>query len=136
MFKRIFIMNFLLALGLCAFAGCNKAVSDNNSENDITYARISQQEAKRLMDTEEDYVILDVRTQAEYDEKHIPNAVLIPDYEIEEKAESVIPDKDTLILVYCRSGRRSKAASQKLAEMGYTNVKEFGGINDWEYETE
>lgn len=136
MFKRIFIMNFLLAFGLCAFAGCNKAVSDNNSENDITYAQISQQEAKRLMDTEEDYVILDVRTQAEYDEKHIPNAVLIPDYEIEEKAESVIPDKDKLILVYCRSGRRSKAASQKLAEMGYTNVKEFGGINDWEYETE
>ena len=129
-------MNFLLAFGLCAFAGCNKAVSDNNSENDITYAQISQQEAKRLMDTEEDYVILDVRTQAEYDEKHIPNAVLIPDYEIEEKAESVIPDKDKLILVYCRSGRRSKAASQKLAEMGYTNVKEFGGINDWEYETE
>lgn len=136
MIKRIFIMNFLLAFGLCAFAGCNKAVPDNNSENDITYAQISQQEAKRLMDTEEDYVILDVRTQAEYDEKHIPNAVLIPDYEIEEKAESVIPDKDTLILVYCRSGRRSKAASQKLAEMGYTNVKEFGGINDWEYETE
>lgn len=136
MFKRIFIMNFLLAFGLCAFAGCNKAVPDNNSEKDITYAQISQQEAKRLMDTEEDYVILDVRTQAEYDEKHIPNAVLIPDYEIEEKAESVIPDKDTLILVYCRSGRRSKAASQKLAEMGYTNVKEFGGINDWEYETE
>lgn len=136
MIKRIFIMNFLLAFGLCTFAGCNKAVSDNNEENDITYAQISQQEAKRLMDTEKDYVILDVRTQAEYDEKHIPNAVLIPDYEIEEKAESVIPDKDTLILVYCRSGRRSKAASQKLAEMGYTNVKEFGGINDWEYETE
>ena len=129
-------MNFLLAFGLCAFAGCNKAVPDNNEENDITYARISQQEAKRLMDTEEDYVILDVRTHSEYDEKHIPNAVLIPDYEIEEKAESVISDKDTLILVYCRSGRRSKAASQKLAEMGYTNVKEFGGINDWEYETE
>ena len=88
------------------------------------------------MDTEKGYVILDVRTEEEYNESHIPDAILIPDYEIMTKAEQVLTDKEQLILVYCRSGRRSKNASQALAELGYTNVKEFGGIIDWPYETE
>ena len=88
------------------------------------------------MDTQTGYVILDVRTQEEYDEKHIPEAILIPDYEIREKAEGILMDKSQLILVYCRSGRRSKLASEDLLELGYTNIKEFGGIIDWPYETE
>ena len=97
----------------------------------ITAAR-----AKELMDTEKDYIILDTRTQSEYDESHIPGAILIPYDEILEKAESVLKDKDQLILVYCRSGRRSKLAAEDLVKLGYTNIKEFGGINDWPYETE
>ena len=87
------------------------------------------------MDEREDYIILDVRTQEEFDEAHIDGAILIPDYEIAAKAESVLKDKDQLILVYCRSGRRSKLAAEALVKLGYTNVKEFGGIIDWPYET-
>ena len=98
--------------------------------------QITPQEAKEIMDTEERYVILDVRSQSEYDEKHIPGAILIPDTEIEAKAEDILTEKDQLILVYCRSGRRSKNAAAMLAKMGYTNVNEFGGINDWPYEVE
>ena len=89
-----------------------------------------------MMDAEQDYIILDVRTEEEFAEGHIPGAVLIPDYEIGERAQEMLPDKEQLIFVYCRSGNRSKKASAELAEMGYTNVKEFGGIIDWPYETE
>ena len=77
-----------------------------------------------------------MRTQEEYDEGHIPGAIVISHEEIEEKAEDVLTDKDQLILVYCRSGRRSKLASEILVELGYTNIKEFGGIIDWPYEVE
>lgn len=97
---------------------------------------ITPEEAKQLMDTQQDYVILDVRTRQEYEEKHIPGAILIPDSEIGERAEQALPDKNQLILVYCRSGRRSKLASEKLVQLGYTNIREFGGIIDWPYETE
>ena len=79
-------------------------------------------------------IIIDARTQEEYDEWHIPGAILIPEYEIADRAEKELPDKDQLILVYCRSGRRSKIAAEELVKLGYTNVKEFGGIIDWEYE--
>lgn len=107
------------------------------SANDapITYTSIPASEAKALMDSETDYIILDVRTEKEYADGHIPDAILIPDYEIAERAENELTDKSQLILVYCRSGRRSKNAAEKLAEMGYSNVKEFGGIIDWGYET-
>ena len=88
------------------------------------------------MDSEEGYIILDVRTQEEYDEGHILGAIVISHEEIEEKAEDVLTDKDQLILVYCRSGRRSKIAAEALVELGYTNIKEFGGIIDWPYEVE
>ncbi|MBQ8215682.1 MAG: rhodanese-like domain-containing protein [Clostridia bacterium] len=80
-------------------------------------------------------IVLDVREQSEYDEGHIENAVLLPYTEIDRRAEQVLPDKDALILVYCRSGRRSKIGAQSLADLGYTNVKEFGGIIDWQYGT-
>lgn len=86
------------------------------------------------MDSEEGCIILDVRTREEYDQGHIPGAILIPNTEIEAKAADLLPDKEQLILVYCRSGRRSKLAAQSLADLGYTNIREFGGILDWPYE--
>ena len=105
--------------------------SDGSS---ATYEQISGAEAKALMNSESGYIIIDARTQEEYDEGHIPGAILIPEYEIADRAAKELPDKDQLILVYCRSGRRSKIAAGELVKLGYTNVKEFGGIIDWEYE--
>ena len=101
-----------------------------------TYEQITPQEAKEIMDSGEEHIILDTREQDEFDEGHIKGAILIPYTEIENKAEEMLPDKDVQILVYCRSGRRSKIASESLAKLGYTNVKEFGGIIDWPYEVE
>ena len=100
----------------------------------MTYEQITPVEAKKIMDTEKNYIVLDVRTEEEYNEGHIEGAILIPDYEINAKAESVLKDKNQLLLVYCRSGRRSKLAAESLAALGYTNIKEFGGIIDWQYE--
>ena len=100
------------------------------------YEQITPEEAKKIMDSGKEHIILDTREQDEFDEGHIPNAILIPYAEIENKAEEMLPDKDKLILVYCRSGRRSKIASESLSKLGYTNVKEFGGIIDWPYEVE
>ena len=100
------------------------------------YEQISAEDAKKIMDSGEKVVILDVREQDEYDEGHIVGSILIPYTEIGNKAQETLPDKDKQILVYCRSGRRSKIAAETLAKLGYTNVKEFGGIIDWPYETE
>lgn len=100
------------------------------------YEQITAEEAKNIMDSGEDVVILDAREQDEYDSGHIPGAILIPYTEIENKAEDILPDKDKQILVYCRSGRRSKIAAEILSSLGYTNTKEFGGIIDWPYEIE
>jgi Rhodanese-related sulfurtransferase len=99
------------------------------------YVSITADEAKLLIDSESGYIILDARTSDEYAEGHISGAVVIPYDEVTNRAASELPDKTQLILVYCRSGRRSKLAAQTLAELGYTNVKEFGGIIDWPYET-
>ena len=119
------LLTFALPFGC---VGC----SDGGS---ATYEQINGAEAKALMDSESGYTIIDARTQEEYDEGHIPGAILIPEYEIADRAEKELPDKDQLILVYCRSGRRSKIAAEELVKLGYTNVKEFGGIIDWEYDT-
>ena len=100
------------------------------------YEQITAENAKKIMDSGEEHVVLDTREQDEFDEGHIPGAILIPYTEIENKAEEMIPDKDKLILVYCRSGRRSKIASESLVKLGYINIKEFGGIIDWPYEVE
>ena len=100
------------------------------------YQQITAEEAKKIMDSGEEHIILDTREQDEFDEGHIPGAILIPYTEIENKAEEMLPDKDKLILVYCRSGRRSKIAAESLAKLGYTNVKDFGGIIDWPYAVE
>lgn len=100
------------------------------------YQQITQSEAKKIMDSGEDFIILDVREQDEFDEGHIPGAFLLPYTEIENQAETMLPDKDKQILVYCRSGRRSKIAAESLVKLGYTDIKEFGGIIDWKYEVE
>ena len=100
------------------------------------YEQITAEAAKKIMDSGEEHIILDTREQDEFDGGHIPGAILIPYTEIENQAEAMLPDKDKLILVYCRSGRRSKIAAESLSKLGYTNVKEFGGIIDWPYEVE
>lgn len=125
------VKNLIMVLVVAAifvFIGCAQ------KEEKGVYEMISAKEAKALMDSETDYVILDVRTLEEYEAGHIKDAVLIPDYEIAKKAQEQLVNKEQLILVYCRSGNRSKKASEELAGMGYTNVKEFGGIIDWPYE--
>ena len=104
--------------------------------NENSYQQITQEEAKEMMDTQE-VVILDVREQHEYDSGHIPGAVLLPVGTItDDTAAAVIDELDTVVLVYCRSGNRSKTASQALVDLGYTNIYEFGGINDWPYDVE
>ena len=129
--KRILPLFLLLLLLL---TGCGGTTSNASSES--SYQQISQEEAKEMMDTQ-DVIILDVREQDEYDSGHIPGAVLLPVGTIDEDtAAAVIPGKDSTVLVYCRSGNRSKTASSSLAELGYTNIYEFGGINTWPYETE
>ena len=127
--KRLIIL-FLAVMLLTA---CGQ---DKENDQGAVYVNITAEEAKQIMDSEEGYIILDVRTQEEYDQGHIPGAIVISHEEIAEKAEDVLTDKDQLILVYCRSGRRSKLAAEALVELGYTNIKEFGGIIDWPYEVE
>ena len=105
------------------------------TEPNNTYRQITMDEAIVMMEEEKDYIILDVRTIDEYKDKHIPDAINVPNEAIKVKEPKELPDKDQLILVYCRSGNRSKQASQKLVDMGYTNIVEFGGINDWPGET-
>ena len=126
--KLVFLLLAVMMLTACG--------QDKENSQGAVYVNITAEEAKQIMDTEEGYIILDVRTHEEYDEGHIPGAIVISHEEIAEKAEDVLTDKDQLILVYCRSGRRSKIAAEALVELGYTNIKEFGGIIDWPYEVE
>lgn len=126
----------LLPLAMITVLNMNSCESETvlPSESKAQYEQITAEQAKELMDTETNYVIIDARTEQEFAEGHIEGAILIPEYEIASRAEIELPDKDQLILVYCRSGRRSKIASEALASLGFTNVKEFGGIIDWPYE--
>ena len=126
--KGLIIM-LLISLSLFGMTAC-----DGGNEKSSTYEQITAEQAKNIMDTEKDYVIIDARTDEEFAEGHIENAILIPEYEIADRAEKELSDKEQLILVYCRSGRRSKIASEELVKLGYTNVKEFGGIIDWPYD--
>ena len=123
--KLIFVVLALLILSACG-----------KNQQEAVYVNITAQEAKTIMDNEEGYIILDVREQDEYDAGHIPGAILIPYTQIAEKAEEILTEKDQQILVYCRSGRRSKIAAEELLKLGYTDIKEFGGIIDWPYEVE
>lgn len=122
-----------LLLAVLFLAACGQ---NTEKDREAIYMNITAEEARQIMDSREDYVILDVRTQEEYDQGHIPGAIVIPNTEIAARAEDVLTDKDQLILVYCRSGRRSKLAAEILVELGYTNIREFGGILDWPYEVE
>lgn len=124
----IFIVALFCALSL---AGC----ASKEIDMEVTYTMITAEQAKTIMDSDVDYIIIDARTEEEFAGGHIENAILIPEYEVAERAEQELPNKDQLILVYCRSGRRSKIAADELVKLGYTNVKEFGGIIDWPYET-
>ncbi len=126
--KRIAILCISVIMFL---SGCTASPSST----DASYTQITQEEAKVMMDKNDGHIIVDVRRQDEYDEGHIPGAILIPNERITDKKPAELPDLDQIILVYCRSGRRSKEAAQKLADMGYTNVYEFGGIIDWTGET-
>lgn len=138
MYKRIIASIFAIITMASLITGCaakNQKTQETTAMTG-TYQQITQDEAKKIMDTRDDYIIVDARDQYEYDEGHIKDAIVIPYTDIEDLAEQKLPNKEQLILVYCRSGRRSKIAAQSLADMGYTNVKEFGGITDWQYGVE
>ena len=118
-----------LLMAMLLLAGCGAQSEES------TYRQINAEEAAAIMEEESSYIILDVRTAQEYSEKHIPRAINIPNETIGTEDIPELPDKEQLILVYCRSGNRSKQASEKLVKLGYTNIVEFGGINDWTGET-
>ena len=123
----------LILLAVLLLTACGQKTE---TTQEAAYMNITPAEAKKLMDTEEDYVLLDVRTQEEYEDGHIAGAILIPNTELRDRAEQELTNKDQLILVYCRSGRRSKLAAEILEELGYTRIREFGGILDWPYGVE
>ena len=131
-----YVVSVFLCAMLCACGQVNQIEAPHEQEVketkvQMTYEQITQDEAKALIAEAENYIILDVRTEAEYAEGHIPGAICVPNETIGDQMPEELPDKDQLILVYCRSGNRSKQASEKLAKLGYTNIKEFGGINTW-----
>ena len=115
-----------ILMALLLLSGCAAQVQKEQS-----YRQINMDEAIAMMEAESDYIILDVRTPEEFSEKHIPGAINVANESIGSEEIPELPDKDQLILVYCRSGNRSKQASEKLVALGYTNIVEFGGINDW-----
>ncbi len=123
----------LVLLAALMLTGCAAASTE---ETEPTYRQISTEEAAAMMDSEEGYIILDVRRAEEFAQGHIPGAIHVANESIGTGEIPELPDKDQLILVYCRSGRRSKEAAQKLASLGYTNIVEFGGILDWTGEIE
>lgn len=127
--KKQFLFLFLLVFLL---SGCT---ADNESSGpSSSYKKITAEEAKTMIDQDNSVTILDVRTEEEYNAGHIENAILIPDTSIIDTAESILTDKSATILIYCRSGRRSALAAANLVDLGYTNIYDFGGIIDWEYD--
>ena len=118
-----------LLMALLFLSGCGAVSAEK------TYRQITMEEAVTMMEEETEYIILDVRTAEEYSEKHIPGAINIANESIGTEDFPELPDKEQLILVYCRSGNRSKQASEKLVKLGYTNIVEIGGINSWPGET-
>ena len=129
--KKMIPMLLLLSLAL---TGCAASAPTTVPEAN-TYRQITMQQAVEMMEKEENYIILDVRTHEEFTAGHIPGAIVIPNETIGTEEITRLPDKDQLIMVYCRSGNRSKQASDKLVKLGYTNIVEFGGINSWPGET-
>jgi rhodanese-related sulfurtransferase len=136
--KHILLLN-LLAIGMITLVGCSNAKDTDKTdsvseETETILEKISAEEAKAKMEASKDIIILDVRTEEEYSEGHIEGAILLPDYEISEKATEILKDMDATILVYCRSGRRSAISAQELSDLGYTSIYDFGGILDWPYD--
>lgn len=134
--KMIILITILISI-LLIFSGCSTEKSQYNDQQKPTsaiYEKISPKEANALMNANKNTIVLDVRTEAEYEEGHIDGSILIPDYELKEKAEEILTDKAATILIYCRSGRRSASAARILQELGYTAIYDFGGIIDWPYE--
>ena len=140
--RRMIMIGMALTFVLClVIIGCGrKSEADNNvidnKDEGNSYKSISMSEAEDMMKNEKDYIILDVRTAEEYKEGHIPNAINVANETIGEDEIAELPDKDQLIMVYCRSGRRSKLAASKLVKLGYTNIVEIGGIIDWKGDIE
>lgn len=147
--RKYLLTILIISLVTFVLSGCstnliNSSQSPTGDDNNLSDAeptsaaavltKITAEQAKEMIDSSAELVVLDVRTQEEYEESHIENAVLIPDYEIATQAEDLLTDKNATLLVYCRSGRRSALAAQLLYELGYTSVYDFGGIIDWPYE--
>ncbi len=126
--KQVFL---LLLLALFALTGCAQKPEGDDMAGKTTYTQINQEKAREMMTADDGHIIVDVRRADEYASGHIPGAILIPNESIGTEQPDQLPDKDQIILIYCRSGNRSKQAAQKLANMGYTNIYEFGGINTW-----
>ncbi|MDO5292009.1 MAG: rhodanese-like domain-containing protein [bacterium] len=131
-------MLLISVLTMFLFTGCNTSTPAQEASNEIRqaarYQTITASKAQEIISAQNDVVILDVRTEEEYQTSHIANAILLPYDEISKKAEATLTNKDATILVYCRSGNRSAIAAKELASLGYTNILDFGGINDWPYE--
>jgi len=125
----------ILLVGISLLTGCGNTDSAHDVVQKAEYKKISATEAKQMMESADDYILLDVRTEEEFIESRIEGAILIPDREIRNRVETEIPEEDTLIFVYCRSGGRSANAAKELVSMGYTNVYDFGGIMNWPYGT-
>ena len=131
--KRILIpaLAVLLLLSGCAHAPAPQQAADVEDSMKPSWAQIDQETAKQMMEADDGHVIVDVRRQDEYDAGHIPGAILIPNESIVDERPAELPDPEQIILIYCRSGNRSKQAAQKLADLGYSNIYEFGGITTW-----
>lgn len=141
--RKNIVLFAILLIGSLTLTGCSsiEQTTDetNNTSPSVTasasaYDKITAEDAKKMMDESKDVILLDVRTEEEYKESHIEGAILIPDYEVADKALEQLKDKDATILVYCRSGRRSALAAQALYDLGYTSIYDFGGIIDWPYD--
>lgn len=138
--KQLMLFAIVMSVALTFLSCSTSGRSEDNSGNADSAAtvapqKINAEEAYKMMGENPDAIILDVRTKEEFDGGHIQGAVLIPDTDITSKAEDLLKDKSAVILVYCRSGRRSALAAQDLSELGYTSVYDFGGIIDWPYDT-
>lgn len=130
MIKEVVMLGCIIMVLL---AGCSQT---GTKQQEKSYHQIPQEQAKQMMDDNDQLIVLDVRTKQEYEEGHIPGAVLLPLDELDETAQNVLPDKEQVILVYCRSGNRSRQASELLSKKGYSDIYEFGGIMTWPYEIE
>ena len=128
----------ILLLAALLISGCTENSNDEREpqQTATVYQRITPEQANEMLENDSTIILLDVRTEDEFSELRIPGAILLPDYLVADTASETLPDKDAVILVYCRSGRRSENAARELIGMGYTNVYDFGGIIDWSFETE